>query len=89
MSVCPWAPPAPTRVLNSPWSCSEIRLKNLVGRLKLTQNLQGSTNSPTKMASQLRGRVSIEEGSKIENKLAIIFNLSRMIELIQVFLIYF
>ena len=75
MSVCPWAPPTPTRVLNSLWSWPETRVKNLAARLVLIQKPQGRANKPTKMANQFKGRVNIEEGSKIENKLAIIFSL--------------
>lgn len=89
ISVCPWAPPVPTRVLNSMWSWLKIRSKNLVERLLPTQKLHGRANNPTKIANQFSGRVSIEEGSKIENKLAIIFNLRKWKRFAVIFLDWF
>ena len=47
----------------------------MAARLVLIQKPQGRANKPTKTANQFKGRVNIEEGSKIENKLAIIFSL--------------
>jgi hypothetical protein len=50
-----------------------IRLSNFPVRFLLTQKVQGRIKRPTKMAIQFIGRLRVAEGSKMENKLAIIF----------------
>lgn len=64
----------PTKTLNSVFSWDVTILNNLEKRLGWTQKLHGIISNPTKDAAQLRGRFKELTGSKMENKLVIIFN---------------
>ena len=62
------------KALNSVWMASMILFQSKAHREGISQYLKGINNKPKNVESQLRERVvSDEEGSKTENKFAIIF----------------
>lgn len=76
IKVWPWDATGPTKVLNSVWSWVLTSWNTFKWRLDWVQNAQGKMTNPKKEDNQLRESPKDATGSKIENKLAIIFNLN-------------
>lgn len=65
----------PVRTLNSEWSVIIILFHIKINRGGINQNLIGKNNNPIIVLNQLNEIFSqLVDGSKTENKLAIIFN---------------
>ncbi len=70
----------PKRVLNSLCKVEKILFQNMNIRLGMNQNIIGKNKIPKKVLNQFSEKLKIlVEGSKIENKFIIIFNLVRRI----------
>lgn len=67
----------PNNILNSLWSFNKIKFHIIKWRLGINQNENGININPKKVLIQLIGMFNkLVDGSKIENKLVIIFNLN-------------
>lgn len=75
INVSPWGVLLPNKSLNSAWRVLVIFIKTMFFFAGVNQN-KGVANKKTRLAlSQLNEIVQKDEGSKLENKLVIIFRL--------------
>lgn len=76
IKVLPLWPDGPNKVLNSLWRVNKIVFQKIVYREGINQYTEGINKIPKKVLIQFKDKLKIlDEGSKTENKLVIIFNL--------------